>query len=342
MAPSSTSKGRGTAAKKNTSRNSKSPNRRKHASTSDTNNAVNSTEQSRKRQLPKKSAVSKEEQSRPGGADASKTKQPPTTRTRPNMRRNIVREFVLLNPMKKALVYLAIVLVGSTIYEVTTPPKTLFADKNNYLNQYFVKWSWGWTLSALSLYIIPSSFVVRKGDIKRIAKDYFRLLVGTAQWFCWVKLFFWIEDLTGECYDINGEKYTRHTTKYPCVKAGHMWDGIDISGHTFLLTHCSLIIFEELHYYLKLFEATRKLGKSKGKKKGQPKKDLLTSALNGFSQCMMLVLLLMTLLWEFMLICTQIYFHTIGHKIFAFVISLINWLVTYRVVYKKLYPDMHS
>ncbi|XP_070574696.1 acyl-coenzyme A diphosphatase FITM2-like [Ptychodera flava] len=231
-----------------------------------------------------------------------------------------------LRAFKESMDYVIIVAIGCAIHDLTDPPETYFSDKNNFLNQYFVKLSWGWTCGVALVFLLPASYIVRNGDGWKIAKDSLRLVVGTLEWYCWVGLFFWIEDATGQCS--GGEQYS---TKKSCVRSGHQWDGYDISGHTFLLIHCALLVWEELSYYMKL--ETRSKSKSQIKKKPY---------LHLFVRFTVLLMTLLALLWEFMLVWTQVYFHTTSHKAIALAVALGNWYITYRVLYGKLFPDMHT
>jgi hypothetical protein len=36
-----------------------------------------------------------------------------------------------------------------------------------------------------------------------------------------------------------------YETKRGCLKAGHFWNGFDISGHVFILIYSSLVLIEE-------------------------------------------------------------------------------------------------
>nr|XP_014346577.1 PREDICTED: fat storage-inducing transmembrane protein 2 isoform X3 [Latimeria chalumnae] len=97
-------------------------------------------------------------------------------------------------------VLVAITVAGSLIKEVQLLPDSYFNYKRNVLNVYFVKLAWGWTLCILLPFIALSNFCVSR-DIKIVLKRSSTLVVGTAVWYAFTWLFFYIEDLTGSCFE---------------------------------------------------------------------------------------------------------------------------------------------
>lgn len=132
-------------------------------------------------------------------------------------------------------------MMGSVLCDAGFPlPKGYFSDKENLFNQYFVKVGWGWTFMLTSAYIYLTSSVYCAGDRQRVFGHLLRMLVATAIWFTCTNLFVYVESKTGVC---SAAKVTSRTS---CLRKGHQWIGFDISGHTFLLIFCNLLISEEL------------------------------------------------------------------------------------------------
>lgn len=231
-----------------------------------------------------------------------------------------IADWVLMSPSSKAAIYWLVILAGSFIHEFLPLPQSYFSNKRNVFNVYFVKVGWGWTLGLLVPFMCLTSFSYTSCNPTAMLRHLSRLAVGTFGWFFWVNFFVYIEELTGIC---EGEESL--TSKRSCHLQGFHWDGFDISGHTFLLTYSALIISEEIQVKqrLPLLES------------GQPMRlprrpHLIFSPLvDLFFTCLSLLLLL----WEFMLVCTTVYFHTVQQKVLGALIALFTWHVTYGIWY---------
>lgn len=90
--------------------------------------------------------------------------------------------------------------------------------------------------------------------------------------------------------------------------------GYDISGHTFLLIFSNLLITSELKNSRHRFEGSSDSGKTK--------------LLQSFP-------LVLSLLWDFMLLQTAIYYHTIVQKTIAAAWAFGSWYLMDRLFYEK-------
>lgn len=169
-------------------------------------------------------------------------------------------------------------------------------DKRNILNQWFVKLGWFWTISL----ILPLLFVtIRNNDRDSVSKAIFRIISSSTLWYSSVNLFQLIDDFTG----------------------------YDISGHTFLLIFSNLLISSEL----KLSESLVKLAKTEEKIKDNINDG---TRLNNFPS-VKLACLVLTVLWDFMLIQTALYYHTMLQKAVAALWAFASWYILELVFYSK-------
>eukprot|EP00092_Neocalanus_flemingeri_P007263 GFUD01007843.1.p1 GENE.GFUD01007843.1~~GFUD01007843.1.p1 ORF type:complete len:265 (-),score=55.53 GFUD01007843.1:91-885(-) len=217
------------------------------------------------------------------------------------------------SPGARAVIYLLLVWLVS-IFLFQEISNNFFANIKNPLNQYFVKYAWGWTLLPLSGLLILSS-LSRQGTLlnTRSVPVWCRLLVCHAVWYIFAQLLFpSIEEATGVC------EVSRLLTKRACRKEGFDWRGFDISGHCFLLTWNNLVIIEETKLVMLSL---------KGHKVRHSWLDLPI-------KCIYILLGLLMLLWEVMMFCTCLYFHTTTEKVLGTMCAIIPWLLLYKAVPK--------
>ncbi|XP_054994508.1 acyl-coenzyme A diphosphatase FITM2 [Sorex araneus] len=205
----------------------------------------------------------------------------------------------------------ACMLAGSLVKELSPLPASYLSNKRNVLNVYFVKLAWAWTLCLLLPFIALTNYSLtgRPGLVLRRLST---LLVGTAYWYACTALFSGVEHVTGSCYQSPALEQVRkeHGDKPQCLRAGGHWHGFDISGHSFLLTFCTLMIVEEMAV---LQEARPDQG---------PAVAALVVALGG-----------LTAIWVGMFLCTAVYFHDLSQKVFGTLFGLLGWYGTYRCWY---------
>lgn len=186
------------------------------------------------------------------------------------------------------------------------------------LSRYFVKVSWGWTLLLLTPFLLLSNSTFNR-SVSFLGRRLLALVVATAVWYTCTETFFYIEDVTGSCYEtdtmdvINKE----FMSKISCRRAGFHWHGYDISGHSFILAYSALFIVEET----------------------APMAFLKTAALSSLPRMVLnllyVALNLILIIWMWMFACTSVYFHDISHKLLGTACALLGWHLTYRVWYLK-------
>ncbi|XP_038078466.1 fat storage-inducing transmembrane protein 2-like [Patiria miniata] len=235
------------------------------------------------------------------------------------------------------------VTIGSLVYEFRPPPPaeggSYFSDKRNFFNQYFVKLAWGWTMAIYTPFVVLSG-LQSPAKIGQIFRGLVRVLaVGTAAWYWWVEIVFHrVMQVTGAC--VGNESLTAVRA---CIKAGHYWDGYDISGHCFLLIYSALLIHEELRIVRKRVITMNKRGRISNELLQNnatiPAANVTVSydSLVSFLQKLFTVLLIMLeLLWILMVMMTSIYFHVWSHKLLGTLIAIVSWHCTYNLWYKAM------
>lgn len=181
-----------------------------------------------------------------------------------------------------------------------------------------VKLSWGWTLLLLTPFILlcNSSF---SRSVYFLGRRLLSVAVATAVWYVCVGTFFYIEDVTGSCFETAAREMTKGelVSKVACRRAGFHWHGYDISGHCFILSYSTLLIVEETAP-MALVKATSHSA-------------LLRTVLN----LLYVALNLIMVVWLWMFFCTCVYFHDLSHKLIGTACSLLAWYLTYQVWYLK-------
>ncbi|XP_074536735.1 acyl-coenzyme A diphosphatase FITM2 [Halichoeres trimaculatus] len=206
--------------------------------------------------------------------------------------------------------------VGSTLKELEVVPESYFSSSRNALNVYFVKVSWGWTLLLLTPFILLSNSSFSKSS-SFVQRRLLSLVVATAIWYVCTETFFYIEDLTGSCFETKAMDLIRKefTSKVSCKQAGFYWHGYDISGHSFILSYSALFIMEEM----------------------VPMAFLKTASLSAWQRLALnllyVALNLIVMIWVVMFFSTSLYFHDPSHKGLGTIFGLLGWYLTYRVWY---------
>ncbi|XP_043945930.1 acyl-coenzyme A diphosphatase FITM2 [Protopterus annectens] len=213
--------------------------------------------------------------------------------------------------------FLVVSLVGSVTKELVTLPPFYFTSKRNFLNMLFVKFAWGWTLVLLLPFISIVCYHVHR-SVTVILQRLSALLVGTAVWYFFTWLFMFIEESTGDCYvsEVN-TTLSGYSSRSDCKKNGLFWSGFDISGHSFLLPYCALMIWEETAVIEKINESFK------------------SQSLRHIVIILFSLLNLLALIWCLMFLCTSFYYHDIPQKIIGTVFGMLSWYGTYLYWYQK-------
>jgi hypothetical protein len=194
---------------------------------------------------------------------------------------------------KKSQIYLCVsilfslLVIGSFVKEYVQLQPSYFSNKYNPLNQYFAKYSWGWTTTPLTLYflvLIASNY--SEGYIGMRSVVY-----GTIYWIFATRTFNAVYVSFGACQK-------KENLNYESCKSD--WMGPDISGHSFLLIHSICWILTN-YSLIRRFEL--------------------------FSKLLRIYYLLLIIFWMLMLAVTSLYFHTITEKVYGALAAVLFWIV---------------
>ncbi|CAF1278569.1 unnamed protein product [Adineta steineri] len=263
---------------------------------------------------------------------------------------HIVRDLVLFfcrriifgPPRFKLLVSFAIILIGSILKSLDLAPTSYFSLKHNIFNRYFAKLGWAWTIGLLFPFIYLT-LMTTHNNYQIVTRHLVRLLVATGVWYIITYMFVSFEAYTGMC---KHEKM-RGASRKICVGGGYEWqEGHDFSGHTFLLLYSLLIINEEVKSYdkgTKKVQQASQSTKASGDTLGNISQDQL-KLISKIIQIIYVLLAALTILWEFMLLSTALYYHHTFHKLAAAFVAVFFWYITYYVWYRPnstsiLYPS---
>jgi len=268
---------------------------------------------------------------------------------------HLCRRVLFVDPSIKVGIYILIVFFGSILADVLPIPRTYFSRKDNIFNIYFVKLSWGWTISIVGCFVYLTASVYCCADKIRVRRHFIRLILATCMWFFFTKSFVYVEETYGYC-----GKASNRSTRKQCLAKGSTWHGFSISGHVFILIYCTLIIMEEakaligweaIKNHLQNEEHNR--NKSKGSDDDtaatplhmltQEQLDIVREKYEKFTPYVRMCFIGMTVLaviWDVMLVATTIYFHNTPEKFVASVISVLIWFFTYRFLYHNQFLTM--
>lgn len=249
----------------------------------------------------------------------------------------LCKRVLFVKPEVKVCVYLLVCLMGSVISDIFYMPRTYFSRVDNIFNQYFVKLCWGWTCSLLCSFVYMTSYVYTCGNLQYVKLHLSRLGIGTAVWYIMTTSFVVICGWTGFCTS------DLYFTRGSCIMNGHSWIGFDISGHTFMMVYCTLMLGEEskcFHQWERirtfLDDTTEEDVDERLKHLSRNQISELRTSYNNLTSYIKINFLLMALLsilWDVMLLSTILYFHTLAQKMIAIILSIVCWFMTYRVWY---------
>lgn len=286
--------------------------------------------------------------------------------TKPTSEPSSVKEIFILMALylcKKSLffdtnlkvgIYLGCLFLVSLVADVSPIPKMYLSRSDNLFNRLFVKFAWGWNLVLLVPFVILTSFIYCCGNKHNMVKHHIlRLGIATLFWWFWTTLFNVIEASYGRCVNQN------FTSKSECLQNNFLWNGLDLSGHCFILIYGSLLLIEEtrcisnwdtIKEYIRLDEHNRITRENQNST--NPLRHLTENQFKHvkhhyekFTPYIRLLLILVAvfqILWDVMLICTTLYYHIMIEKFLGGAIAIITWFITYRVWYAhpKLLPKL--
>ncbi|XP_011881686.1 PREDICTED: FIT family protein CG10671 [Vollenhovia emeryi] len=260
---------------------------------------------------------------------------------------HVCKKSLLFDTRLKVAIYCGTIFTVSLIADFVAMPRTYFSRSDNALNQYFVKWGWGWLLSILVPWVVLTAHTLGCGRRPLLLKHLARVVLATAAWLVWTKLFNYIETNYGRCL---GTRDILMQSKAKCLQSGRFWSGLDISGHTFILIYSSLILAEEgsslvgwegIKDLVMREEHTRSVPTeiSTGPLRNLSDGDLeflkkAHRALTPYLRGLFVAMTLQQLLWDIMLVSTMLYYHIMIEKFLGGVAAVVTWYVTYQWWYK--------
>jgi len=248
----------------------------------------------------------------------------------------------------RVCIYVLGILMISVVSDYKTPTanRSYFAQSDNFLNSWFAKCAWFWTGLLLSSFIYMTSNTYSCGRVGVIKNNLSRLAIASIVWYSVTSFFQVVEAKTGVC------ELTRYHRKESCLSHGHLWRGFDLSGHCFLLIFCNLVMHEEGKAYLgwerikdhirteehkRVADDTSRADTPLSKLKNEEFLALRTLYPKNTPVVRLLFCLmaLLTLLWDFMLLITVLYYHMMIEKVVASGVAVLAWFGLYKFIYKQ-------
>ncbi|KAJ3290713.1 hypothetical protein HK104_006563 [Borealophlyctis nickersoniae] len=223
---------------------------------------------------------------------------------------------------KLAGFYVGTVLFGSLIQALVNLPMTVFNDKRNPLNVYFVKSGWGWTSVPLLLFAPMAAYHASLGKPSprrqsAVINSLLRFTASTLYWVIFTQWFF----------------------------GPSILDRVYI-GTGSLLIHASLTIYEELRVISSTARGAPPAipnGPSTPSKNPRSSQPTTTNGEIGpyyqvAEALLSSFLIFILLLWWVMLCATSLYFHSWKEKTVGTLIGLAMWVVMYVIGLPRIAP----
>lgn len=266
---------------------------------------------------------------------------------------------------KRVLAIFAFIVMGGILCDhaqiVCRALMPIRTAKDSILNQYFVKIGWFWTIVLTCPFIamtsaVMSGFMTREQAISRsrnpepkreettsdkvkavlshlLSRNMCRMIVNTLVWYFTIHGFLSIEKSWGTC--------TGASTSSPevCLKSGGKWSGFDISGHTFLLLFSTLLMLEEISVMVGWEPFGHHLNAQnqqyvKSLKIGSSRQFLLFDKWALAIRLNFILITILTVIWQFMLIQTVLFYHTMMQKAVAGLWAAVCWTLLYKFFYR--------
>jgi len=242
----------------------------------------------------------------------------------------LARKLLFIKPATKATFYLAFITGLSIISLYIEPSENYFIQKHNFLNVYGTKLGWFWTLLVCTPFIGLTSYL-HHNSFKMTLLHLLRLVVATGFWYTCVNSFAVFEKLTGKCMGATAGH------RNECFANGGKWiPGFDISGHTFILLYSILLMSEEAMSFRNWPISP----------KGSPKKEVNKVEHGDHQkrtrtvQWLFLGIFFVHIIWDFQLIVTSLYYHTVSHKLIGALFAVASWYSTYVLWYPRYFPSV--
>ncbi len=226
---------------------------------------------------------------------------------------------------------------GALITDLVPLPKTYFASKHNFFNRWFVKLAWGWTVTLVSSFVYLTAHTYCCGQMDLIKRHLSRLGVATVWWYFWTSLFNIVENATGFC-SVSG-----NDNKRTCLEANGHWSGFDVSGHAFILIHCSLVIAEEVRvmkFWSRIPEVLQE--DRPGERLSEEDSTIVKNSYLDYTpyiRALVVALTFLIVIWDMMLMSTILYFHNMPQKLTGGALAILGWFATYQLWYQSSSPS---
>lgn len=213
--------------------------------------------------------------------------------------------------------YPLVVILASLLGEYEHLPREhFFTDKRNFLNRYFVKFGWAWTVLPLTGFICLHRYTQPRGPTSpSLRRSLLLIALCTCYWVCMTQWFFGPSLFSRIFHHWPWAlcSHPAHDEHHTCTSNGHEWLSFDVSGHCFLLILGSLLLWEELRSRYRLVFKKWNVGVR------------LLFSLN----------VIVLFLWTWMLIVTCLYYHTWNEKLLGTCFGLVGWLLFYDKTYHR-------
>lgn len=235
----------------------------------------------------------------------------------------------------KAIILTILIFTCSIVQLLIKPPQSEFSDDtSSILNKYYIKWLWGWTLFCIVPVVSITSVLYTGLDFMGVVCHFGRVATGHVIWYVMTSVFIWFRKIVGVCSNDEIFNYSQ------CVNQGSTWDGIDISGHIFLIVYCVLVVTEEYktiqpntwNSYANFFNS----GQHHVYKLPDWKRRLLPwiHSNTGIVIKLLEIFAMLEMVLDVVMVTeTSLYYHTFFEKTSGLFIALTCWYLTYHLVY---------
>lgn len=239
-----------------------------------------------------------------------------------------------------------------------------YNNKGNFFNQIFVKRGWGWSSAILVVFLVLQFW--KEQQPKHVAKAKLSLSTTTAIVLRWAVATLWWVLFTQWCFGIpimdklfvhtggkcalipeqsvaafvtrgQGQRLlfkriedfyeTRSISSYKCRKLNGSWEGgHDPLGHVFLLVHSSLFLFQEIKPFWDGWTASALSVRSIV---NHPSFSVPAKLLLVVKTVPCLVVMALIALWWFMLLVTNMYFHSLAEKLVGLIFGFAGVAAVY-------------
>lgn len=222
-----------------------------------------------------------------------------------------------------------------------------YNNKRNIFNQIFVKRGWGWT--TVAIVILYGIAVVknnrRETNGRLVVGALIRYIIATVWWVFFTQWCFGLPIMDkififtgGKCVsnepqhwslgfvETNGRWESASTSLYGCRRVRGSWEGgHDPSGHVFLLVHLSLYLFQEIQpFWRGWLHLKSGLAVIRPPQLAEKVSSLVKETPYVFAVFLMV-------LWWFMLLVTNMYFHSLAEKAVGLIFGYIGVLTVYYI-----------